>query len=185
MTQLVDLDFIETPLFEPSKTGLLRLALLILGVIAVILTWLNYQTKQEALVALEAETMQLKIQKKHQPITKALKVNVSPEQIKSINAVNEVLMINWDGLFKAIETSHNKNITLLSFEPSIKKKQVLLIGNAKKLQDVLQYIEQLKLQPQLNTVFLQKHSVENSTNAVNIIAMPVLFTIQAGWKTEP
>ena len=71
-----------------------------------------------------------------------------------------VLAMPWDGLFEAIESTQNKDVTLLSLEPNPKKQQLLLTGEAKNLQIALQYVAQLQKQPVLSQLFLQKHNVE-------------------------
>jgi hypothetical protein len=68
---------------------------------------------------------------------------------------------------------------LAAFDPNIKKRQVLLVGEAKNLQTVLRYIEQLEAQAVLQEVYLQKHMVEETD-----VSKPVTFGVVAKWKVS-
>jgi Fimbrial assembly protein (PilN) len=178
MSQPIDLDFIQAPLFSLSRFAALRLAVLGIGLAAAAITWQLHQTKQSELVALKAEIAQLSQVKKIQPTVKPTSAVIAPEKIKQLQESVNVLAMPWNGLFEAIENTQNKDVTLLSLEPNPKKLQLLLTGEAKNLQIALQYVAQLQKQPVLSQVFLQKHSVEESN-----VSKPVRFTVQANWET--
>lgn len=178
MSQSIDLDFIQAPAFSLSRFAGLRLAVLAIGLLAAVITWQVHQSKQAELTALEAEVAQLKQVQKIQPTIKQASIAIAPEKIKELRNTVNILAMPWDGLFEAIENTQNKDVTLLSLEPNPKKQQLLLTGEAKNLQIVLQYVVQLQKQPVLSQVFLQKHSVDESN-----VSKPVRFALQANWET--
>jgi hypothetical protein len=178
MNQSIDLDFIQAPAFSLSIFAALRLSVLVIGLVAAVITWQLYQSKQSELIALEAETAQLKQIQKIQPTVKQTNVAIAPEKLRELQETVNVLAMPWDSLFEAIENTQNKDVTLLSLEPNPKKQQLLLTGEAKNLQIALQYIAQLQKQSVLSQVFLQKHSVDESN-----VSKPVRFSVQAQWET--
>lgn len=179
MTNSIDLDFIQAPAFSLSRFAGLRLTALAIGLVATVITWQVQQTKQAELAALEAELTQLKLVKKIQPAIKPASITIAPEKIKELQESVRVLAMPWDGLFEAIESTQNKDVTLLSLEPNPKKQQLLLTGEAKNLQIALQYVAQLQKQPVLSQLFLQKHNVEEGD-----VSKPVRFTVQAKWEAS-
>jgi Tfp pilus assembly protein PilN len=178
MSQSIDLDFIQAPAFSLSRFAVLRLSVLVIGLVATVITWQLYQSKQAELVALEAETAQLKQVQKIQPTVKQTNVATTPEKLRELQETVNVLAMPWDSLFEAIENTQNKDVTLLSLEPNPKKQQLLLTGEAKNLQIALQYVAQLQKRSVLSQVFLQKHSVDESN-----VSKPVRFGVQAKWET--
>jgi Fimbrial assembly protein (PilN) len=177
MNQSIDLDFIQAPAFSLSRFVGLRLAALVIGLAAAVITWQLHQSKQAELTALEAGTAQLKQVKKIQPTVKQTNVAIAPEKLRELQETVNVLAMPWDSLFEAIENTQNKDVTLLSLEPNPKKQQLMLTGEAKNLQIALQYVAQLQKQSVLSQVFLQKHSVDESN-----VSKPVRFTVQTQWE---
>ena len=114
MTNSIDLDFIQAPAFSLSRFAGLRLTALAIGLVATVITWQVQQTKQAELAALEAELTQLKLVKKIQPAIKPASITIAPEKIKELQESVRVLAMPWDGLFEAIESTQNKDVTLLS-----------------------------------------------------------------------
>ena len=104
-------------------------------------------------------------------------ISIPPEKIKQIEQVVSALVTPWNSLFLAIEQSDHKDIALLGLEPNSQKQQVVLTGEAKNLQVVLNYIQQLEQQPALTHVYLQKHSIDEAD-----ISKPVRFAVFAKWQ---
>ena len=103
----------------------------------------------------------------------------SPAELKQVASIVDTLITPWQPLMLAIERADMPDITLLSIDPNIKKQQVLLVGEAKNLQTVLRYIEQLEAQAELREVYLQKHMVEETD-----VSKPVTFGVLAKWKVS-
>lgn len=172
MSQLIDLELTRQPRFSINGLGLLMLVASLLGLGFV---WQQYQT----LEARSDNVLQTLINKSS---VKAEKIQSASEtipaiEIKQITTIVDSLITPWQSLLLAIEQADMPDIALLSIEPNIKKQQVLLIGEAKNLQTVLRYIEQLEAQPVLHEVYLLKHLVEETD-----ISKPVTFNVLAKWK---
>ncbi len=178
MSQSIDLEFIQQPLFSLSRFAWLRLIVLAIGLLAVAITWQAHHNQKIEMAKLESELNQFKQVKQIQPSVSQAVVAIAPEKIKELLDMLNVLATPWSGLFEAIEDTGNKDVVLLSLEPSTKKQQVLMMGEAKNLQVALQYVAQLQKQSVLTQVFMQKHHVDESN-----VSKPVRFTVLAKWET--
>lgn len=176
MSRKLDLEFIQTPFFSLSSLSWLNLLLLLLSLVATAFIWQSYQTKQVLYDELELKLDQFNQQQKKIPVT-SVAISIPPEKIKQIEQVVNALATPWDPLFLAIEQSDNKDIALLGLEPNSQKQQVIVTGEAKNLQVVLDFIQQLEQQPALAHVYLQKHSIDEAD-----ISKPVRFTVFAKWE---
>ena len=150
--------------------------MLMISLVATAFIWQSYQTKQFLYDALELKLNQLNQQQKKIPVT-PVAISIPPEKIKQIEQVVSALATPWDPLFLAIEQSDHKDIALLGLEPNSQKQQVIVTGEAKNMQVVLDYIQQLEQQPALAHVYLQKHSIDEAD-----ISKPVRFTVFARWE---
>lgn len=150
-----------------------------MGLAVVVVTWQTYDSQQAELETLENEFSQLKQLKKIEPAVKQVSIDIAPEKLKVLQESAITLAIPWRELFEAIEATENKEVTLLSLEPNIKKQQVLMTGEAKNLQLALQYVAQLQKQTVLSQVFLQKHHVDEGN-----VSKPVRFSVLAKWIAD-
>lgn len=176
MSRKLDLEFVQTPFFSLSGLSWLNLLMLMLSLVTTAFIWQTYQTKQVLYVELELKLDQLNQQQKKIPVTQ-VPISIPPEKIKQIEQIVSALATPWSSLFLAIEQSDHKDIALLGLEPNSQKQQVVLTGEAKNLQVVLDYIQQLEQQPALAHVYLQKHSIDEAD-----ISKPVRFTVFAKWE---
>lgn len=155
----------------------LGLLMLLLSLLLLSFVWQHYQTQQASATALVQALNQQSL-----PISANLQ-NVSETvpaaELKQISTIVESLMTPWQPLLLAIEQADMPDIALLSIDPNIKKQQLSLVGEAKNLQTVLRYIEQLEAQEVLQEVYLQKHMVEETD-----VSKPVTFNAVAKWKVS-
>ena len=111
-----------------------------------------------------------------QQMIKPVIAPVSSQQLAQLREDFNVLATPWNELLDAIEQSDMLDIALLGIDPSVKKQQVTLTGEAKNLATILQYINKLSQQTMLSQVILQKHVVNEAVNE-----KPVSFSIIAKW----
>lgn len=174
MSQLIDLELTERPRLTISTLGVLMLlaSLLLLGIL-----WQQYQTQQDnAAALLKALNKQALPQT---AVVKNVSENIAPSDLKQLATIVDSLITPWQPLMLAIEQADMPDIALLSIDPNIKKQQVTLVGEAKNLQTVLRYIEQLEAQAVLQEVYLQKHTVEETD-----VSKPVTFGVVAKWNVS-
>ncbi len=174
MSHKLDLEFVPTPFFSYSKLGMLAL---IISLVVVVFTWQTFQVKRVEHLGLETKLNQLNQQRQKKIPVKQVVTVIPLEKIKQLQETVSALTTPWNELFEAIERADSKDIALLNLEPNSQKQQVVITGEAKNLQVALEYIEQLKKQPMLAQVFLQKHSINESNTS-----KPVSFTVFAKWK---
>lgn len=178
MSQQLDLELLPQTKLALLKFSWLGFMLLLISLFLTAFTWQAYQHLQQSYADITASLAQ-----QTKPIVSAIAVapiNIAPNELKQLTSLIDSLITPWNPLMLAIEEADMPDIALLSVEPSSKKQQVLLTGEAKNLQVVLSYIEQLESQPMLQEVYLQKHSIDETN-----ISKPVSFTVLAKWKATP
>lgn len=179
MSQKLQLDFIQRPLFSLQKISHTGLGFLLSGLVLASLVgvyyqalWSRYQLAQADLVRIDL----VQAQPTATIATSQQNSSVAVEELQQARAVAEELMMPWPTLLSTLERIEPKNIALLGITPNKKKQQLQLTGQAKNMQAALQYIQQLEATPMLSQVYLQKHEVE-----VDDAFKPVSFTIMASW----
>lgn len=178
MSQLLDLELTQTARLASLKFSWLGFIIFAISLLLLGFTWQAYQHLQHSYADI---TLSLTQQEKPPVlVASAETVAIAPNELKQVTTLVDSLATPWNPLMLAIEQSDMPDIALLSVEPSSKKQQVLLTGEAKNLQIVLGYIEQLEAQPMLREVYLQKHSIDETN-----ISKPVSFTVLAKWKAIP
>lgn len=178
MSQKFDLDFVQHSPFLPTSYSWLGLIILSAGIALAFFTWQYYQARLIVHNEIALELTQLNDQIHIVPPVDSKSADIAPETKTQIEATVATLTTPWSALLVAIEKSDIKDVAILSLEPSSKKQLVLLSGEAKNLQSVMNYISRLEEQPMLAQVYLQKHSVDEANSS-----KPVRFTLAAQWHT--
>jgi len=177
MSIKMELDFIQRSPFSPSNLSWLGLSILLAGMVMMMMTWQIYHSRLLAQNEISRKINQINHQAIHEksPVV-LINTEIPVDKKKQIQSTVAALIVPWNELLSAIEKSDMNDIALLSLEPSSKKQQVIISGEAKNLETVLNYIQKLEAQPMLEKVYLQKHNVDES-NAFK----PVRFTLSAEW----
>jgi Tfp pilus assembly protein PilN len=103
---------------------------------------------------------------------------ITPAKLHDLkNAAQIARQLNtpWDGLLKVLESAPMEHVALLSVEPIASRRQVHLIGEAKDLTTMLDYLAYLQAEPGLQRVTLTSHHIQTQPGS------PVRFQIQARW----
>jgi hypothetical protein len=174
MSRPINLELTQPPHLIINGLGILMLlaSLLLLGFI-----WQHYQAQQASAATIQQAFNQQILPKS--ATVQSVSESIPAAELKQISTIVESLVTPWQPLLLAIEQADMPDIALLSIDPSIKKQQVTLVGEAKNLQTVLRYIEQLEAQDVLQEVYLQKHMVEETD-----VSKPVTFNAVAKWKVS-
>lgn len=177
MSQQLDLDFIQKPIFSRISFGgfLILLASLCLATF----TWQMYQQQQIKLLMVLESLEKVNQQLPKQTVIRPTEAVISSKQLVQFADDFNLLATPWSELLDSIEQADMPDITLLALDPSVRKQQVILTGEAKNLATILQYINKLAQQQTLSQVYLQKHNVNETSNE-----KPVSFSIVAKWKNS-
>lgn len=101
------------------------------------------------------------------------------KEVRQANEVLRKLTMPWEDLFRAVETTASKDVTLLALAPNTEKRMVKIYGEAKDFDAVLNYITLLENQKEFGTVYLQSHQIQQQDPE-----KPIRFTLQAAWKEK-
>lgn len=111
------------------------------------------------------------------PLARGLSVG---EEIERAKGVIQQLLLPWDALFAAIESSERKGIALLSIQPDAQKRLIAIGGEARNLEVLLDYIRQLEHSRALVRVHLTSHELQKKDPQ-----HPVRFALAAEWGATP
>jgi hypothetical protein len=176
MSQKLNLDFVDNQPFSLHNFNVINLLIITTSLLILVYTTINYKTKADEYNQLQAELAQIQpkinLDQNNQNIEK-----LSSAELKQIGDVVADLSTPWKLLLEGLGDVEMRDIALLSLEPSKKKQQLVLGGQAKNMQAALDYIEALEQLPMLSQVFLQKHTIDQLDPF-----KPVAFTIVAKWS---
>jgi Tfp pilus assembly protein PilN len=171
------LDFVH-PRRPATKAGWIALAggLLLL---AVVVTWhLRFLASDIGAAEREAARLRQEIVS-HEPAALTLTdAQLAAEWQKAL-AINQRLGAPWQKLFGMLEGYVDEPVALLSVDPDLTKKDLVLTGEARNLDALLDYVRFLKRQPMLANVTLQSHQVNKQDRD-----KPVRFRISATWEHD-
>lgn len=90
------------------------------------------------------------------------------------------LNLPWQNFFVQLgSASASGNVALISIEPDSQKGHVVVVAEARTLEDMLQFVTQLQKSPDFSDVTLQSHTVVQ-----NVPENPVRFRLSATWRRE-
>ena len=135
------------------------------------------QEAEQKLTRLEKEG-QRRLQQAGQP-TQAADSAAMQLEVSQANEILHQLSRPWNGLFKAIESSNEKEIALLSVQPDMQRRVLRLGGEAKSFDALLAYVGRLEKNEGLSKVFVTQHEIRNQDPE-----KPVRFTLVASWGAQ-
>lgn len=100
------------------------------------------------------------------------------QNFKNASLIASQLNTPWDSLLKVLESAPMEHVALLSVEPIASRRQLRLIGEAKDLPTMLDYLSYLQAEPALQRVILTSHQIQTQPGS------PVRFQIQAHWGEQ-
>jgi Tfp pilus assembly protein PilN len=95
-------------------------------------------------------------------------------------AVAQQLSAPWDELFALLEKGADQQVALLSLDPDLAKREILLTGEARHYAALMAYYRYLQEQPQLSNVVVHSHQVNRQDRD-----RPVRFRVSAHWEQIP
>jgi Tfp pilus assembly protein PilN len=158
-----------------STTSLLDLALLALGLVALI--WLGYaysQVKNDGAYWSDKLATQNKPQRSRPAM--AADTPETQGEAKLANEITAQLNLPWNELFSAIERAPTVDVALLAIEPDAVKHTVQISAEARNFAAMLAYLKALDTGGKLSNIYLQNHQVQAQDPN-----HPVRFGLVASW----
>jgi Fimbrial assembly protein (PilN) len=155
----MELDFIA----QKPRTSIAGLLLLLAGLIAC--AWVigrDYTDRMPRAAQLDSQIAQLRKAQEVRRSTERSINTVTPEMAASAaraQAVSSQLSMPWNRMFDAVAlASKSDSAALLAIEPDMQKQQVVLVGEAKNQQAMLQFLKNIQASPDFTEVVLKSHS---------------------------
>lgn len=161
--------------FHENKSRRRRLngVWLTLAVIFIALPVMHYRQIAQEIARLEQESAVLANSMANPAVMISLKDDGSSKFMKHLNAP-------WETLLSGLENAAYDKATLLSMQPNLTRGEAVLLGEAARYADVLDYIERLKDQPGFMQAYLTNHMI-----AEDKPGKPVSFAITLQWAAAP
>ena len=167
------LDFVP----RPSPLRWIGAALLVSALATAAYLAMSYVEQSAELERWEDKYSRLqKTQRTRSNLGEAAESQHLQEEIKTANRVIARLSLPWDALFREIDASVDKHVTLLSIEPDAEKQDLRITGEARDLVVMLEYVRRLQSVTLLKDVHLISHQVQQQDPQ-----KPVRFVIYAQW----
>lgn len=97
-------------------------------------------------------------------------------EVRQANEILRQLALPWHGLFKAIESSNEKEVALLAVQPDMQRRVLRLSGEAKNFDALLVYVARLEKNEALSQVYITRHEIRSQDPE-----KPVRFGLVANW----
>lgn len=96
-----------------------------------------------------------------------------------IDAVAAHLAAPWEALLAVFESHSKRGVTLRRLEPDAASGQVRLIGEARTLTQMMDYVQALESDARLQQVLLQSHEQSHESAGA-----PIEFALTAAWRAR-
>jgi len=159
--------------FHPParRPGTLGLGVLVVGRVAAIWVWTNWQTARASVAGLN---VQLAAMEQKRPAAAPRPRVRTDEGARSSQArIASQLSYAWQPAFEALAAARSNSIALVSLDAVQAKSQVNLVAEARQLADAVTFIDALQQQPGVIRAALLQHEMQ-ADNAQK----PVRFTVQ-------
>lgn len=161
--------------FHASQTGRRRLngVWLILTVILIVVPIMHHRQIVRDTTRMEQESAVLATSSMSPVVLTSMKDDGSSKLLEQLDAP-------WETLLNGLEVAADDKVALLAMQPNLARGEALLLGEAARYADVLDYIERLKAQPGFLQAYLTNHTIAEDTPG-----KPVRFAIALQWEAAP
>lgn len=166
------------PYHKPQIT-VIDYALLLIGI--VLLLAAAYQAKQLMMDITYWEARETRIlqQQKNSRQSSAPIARIhqaTQQEIQQMNNVLQQLNLPWEKLFNSLEMADNKDIALLSLQPSVSGQTIHMTGEARHIVALVEYVQALEWEPTLKHAHLVSYKTRQDHPS-----HPIVFSIMATW----
>jgi len=172
----VQLDFVRR-VFGPRSP---RVRLLVGGVALLLAVGTYEQVLAWKIDRLETDlgVVQAQVRARQPARVKLSEREINDEVSRAKNVIAN-LTLPWARMFAAIETSDRKSVALLSIQPDAAKRRIMIGGEAKNFDAMLEYVRQLEASKTLQNVYVVSHEVQRRDPQ-----HPVRFMLEASWVID-
>jgi|CXWL01.1.fsa_nt_gi hypothetical protein len=138
---------------------------------------LDMVQRQEDQLELLSEQLKRKVRAREQRVADAKRLD--PE-LASAKAVLRRLALPWEDVFMALEQAtraHHDRIRVLGVQPDVDKGVVMISGESKDFDVLIDYLERIKTSGVFTRVRLVNHQIQ-----VNVAGHPIRFYAVGEWK---
>ena len=167
---------------DHRRTPWIGIALLLLGFLVAGMGASRYKSLTEDVAQWEQRNsdVERRLERKAvKPKREPKDTQLVAQQITQANEVVRQLGLPWELLFREVEAARSDRVALLAIEPDAQKHVVRITGEARQLEDVLDYVTRLGKSRHLVDIYLQSHQAQTT-----MPDQPIRFALMAGWKKD-
>ncbi|MEI6303313.1 MAG: hypothetical protein WCR74_17865 [Betaproteobacteria bacterium] len=164
-----------------SRSHATGLAAVAAGAVLLALALWQSDLARERVASLDAELVSLGVDReaeRNRSSQPAARGGDLDERVRKANRVIRQLSTPWHDVFGAIATANGEHSALLSLESDPATAQVRAGAEARNAQEMLEYLERLRIDGRLAPAILQSHQV-----IVEDPSRPIRFTFSASWTS--
>ncbi len=144
---------------QPSRPGLLPVALGLAGAAAMAWVWMNLQAARATEAGLAMQITALEQTSSHPAAKPVSHADAAAQATRARVAAQ--LKYSWQPAFDALATARSRKIALVSLDAIQARSQLKLVAEARQLSDAIAYIDALQQQPGIHRVELLQHEVQD------------------------
>jgi len=165
--------------YRKQPIGVVDYLLLLLGVLALIVVFLQLKITMGKMAKWETREAQLLQQQKQRISPRAASTRVTQvtqQEVKQAREIISWLNLPWEPVFDSLELAASKDVALLSLQPNAASRAIRISGEAKNLQGLVEYVEALEREPVFKNAHLVNYRVRQDHPQ-----RPVNFLIALTW----
>lgn len=173
----VNLDYLAGR--RSNWAGMMALAIGVAGLISVVWYYRDLSREisdQEVLVSSLQERGK---SRSMSPVAEMRDAEQIARETKQANAVILALSLPWKELFEAFEATRTNEVAVLAIEPDAQKGLVRISAEAKKLENMLDYVSSLQKIAFFREVLILNHQIQDQDPE-----KPIRFVLQAAWEIQ-
>ena len=101
------------------------------------------------------------------------------QEIEQANKIMAQINLPWEAFFNAIEFASDKEVALLSLQPSITNRTLRISGEARNMSGLLDFIEALEREPVFQNAHLLNYKIK-----LDSPQRPIIFLITTLWVQQ-
>ena len=162
------------------NTGSRFLTFLLAG-LACLVAWLDYRaaSREAQDLARQGREASLEVERLRRQPRRDSQAELPTETVIRINRAIIQLNLPWQELFEIFEKRSVPNVALLALEPDSRKRLLRVTAEAKRPEDMVDFLQSLLAEPRFAEVVLIRHEINKEDRN-----RPIRFLLEARWRME-
>lgn len=161
---------------------MLSIALLIVGLVVVAVSFWQYVAATHELERIEADIQSATSAAERQRSARAARAApaIAEAKVQAINGTIARLNVPWNDLFAAFEADQRKDVALLALLPDPRRRVLVVQAETPTAQTMIDFVDRVRAMPTFDEAVLVKHERREQDPG-----QPYRFAVEVHWKEAP